>query len=116
MANRLLLGLVITALTSVASAGEHYVEVWNPPEVRDNVPAVTAHVRKPLKKRHVSIKALSSTAAHPVVKAPATKQSATAKQVDIPPAFDDIPRQITPEGNILRVSRGPASASAALLH
>ncbi|WP_371885142.1 hypothetical protein [Caballeronia sp. S22] len=116
MANRLLFGLVMTALASSAIAGEHYVEVWNPPEVRGNVPAVTAHVRKPLKKRHLSFKALSPTATHPVVKAPATRQSATATQVDIRPAFDDIPLQITPEGTILRVSRGPASASAALLH
>lgn len=101
----------MTALTSTAAVGgEHYVEVWNPPEARGQRPAVPVHVRKSPKKRHVSMKTLPSAAKHSVGKVPAHGQSATARRIDMPPTFDDIPRRITPEGNILRVSHGSASA------
>jgi hypothetical protein len=114
LAKHVIFGLLAVALASPALAGDHYVEVWNPPEargmaaVRPKQPAVSAH--RPLKRRRVSISAAKprhhrdAVTAGPRVPAPVAASHAAT------PTFDDIPRQITPEGNVLRVKGGQAHA------
>lgn len=98
-------GVVLLAVVSTVSAGERYVEVWNPPEARGNAP----HVKLPHKQsvhRHGASRAVK----YRVRSAPAPTPKLMAKQREIPvdsrtatPDLTEIPRQITPEGNILRV-------------
>ncbi|WP_087733517.1 hypothetical protein [Paraburkholderia piptadeniae] len=102
-------GLLAFAVVSPSIAGERYVEVWNPPEARGvvgirpvqtarNTPPhrrTAAHVPHHRLRRHV-------VATAPV---PAISRRSTASQTSRPAlTFDDIPRQITPEGNVLRVN------------
>jgi hypothetical protein len=94
-------------LATAAAAGEHYVEVWNPPEARSKAYSANHHVHKPIERRHMKKSAL-----HTLPHATKRRVSATAASSPSPPneptvrrpTFDDIPRRITPEGNVLRVS------------
>lgn len=104
-------GLILTTFASAALAGERYIEVWNPPEARgDGSLAKRAEVPAPrhkgtrrspasLRSASVHTRHALSDAAAPVLARP-TNASA--------PTFDKIPRQITPEGNVLRVRGGRA--------
>ncbi|HZZ10065.1 MAG TPA: hypothetical protein VFE79_05195 [Paraburkholderia sp.] len=101
-------GVVLAVAASSAGASEHYVEVWNPPEARGGMPHRVKTSHKPGNHRHY---ALRPAKAH--VGAPAPRLM--AKRRDLPdaqppgngPDMSGIPRQITPEGNVLRVdSRG----------
>lgn len=99
-------GLLLLVVVSTASAGERAIEIWNPPEARLTHTAKTPH-RVPAHRRISSHAALRKR--RQVVTATVDKVKAT----DIPvetgkrePSFDDIPRQVTPEGNVLRVNDG----------
>ncbi|MFM0124678.1 MULTISPECIES: hypothetical protein [unclassified Paraburkholderia] len=103
------LGALLFAVASTAMAGAHYVEVWNPPEARASMPhrAVVAH--RPAGGRHIvphAVKARARPASAPVARLVAK----TDRRENVPvhaPDMSEIPRQITPEGNVLRVdSRG----------
>jgi len=101
--------LVAMVVASPAFAGEHYCKVWNPPEARGML-----HVqpdRKPPPHRRVNVHIAharvhhrQSVATASVPKIPGASTASRASQ----PRFDDIPRQITPEGNVLRVDGGKA--------
>src|SRR5258706_5843729 len=98
------LGLLLMALTSPAFAAERYVEIWNPPEAQNGMhrgkvasqalkhKRPTPHLVKA--KTHPS-SAITKLAAKPR----ATHDGSRRLTPDVP----DIPRQITPEGNVLRV-------------
>lgn len=119
MTRTLICSLLCLAVMAPAIAGEHYVEVWNPPEARAHAPtmakpaaAVKAH--KPLKRKRVSLgvphtaprvvaRVAPRAVAPRAVVAPAAAQT-SASSAKSTPSFDAIPRQITPEGNVLRVS------------
>ena len=110
------LGAMLFAAASAASAGERYVEVWNPPEARASTPRRTVPARRPASGRHLVPRALKARARPATVPAPAARLmakadrrggagsegSAAARAPDMP----IIPRQITPEGNVLRVGSG----------
>jgi hypothetical protein len=107
----LFLGSVVMALATAAAAGERYVEIWNPPEARNRAHELNSQARKPIKRRHVNtsvLRTLPPTAKH---RASATAFSGRPPAIEprVRPTFDDIPRRITPEGNISRVSHGTAS-------
>ncbi len=112
-AKHVISGLVVVGLASAALAGGHYVEVWNPPEARGGVIAEhttrpEAVARNPKKRRHSGINTASAQRRHtaPLAVPPSERRASAAAA----PTFDDIPRQITPEGNVLRVraSQPPA--------
>ncbi|MGT2477585.1 hypothetical protein [Paraburkholderia terrae] len=98
--------------TTPVFAGGHYQEVWNPPEARgSNVGHVHPAYRAPVR-RHVSAHSdRHHTHRHVVAATPALEtRVATAPRSSSHLSFGDIPRQITPEGNVLRVDGGRARA------
>ncbi|WP_144152630.1 hypothetical protein [Paraburkholderia sp. BCC1885] len=110
-------GALLLAVTSTAAAGEHYVEVWNPPEARIGHPArpckpkmrktaLPAHGMSKVGTRRVADLPAGSLA-NALTKTSAAKHGAgdAAKKVTSP-RFIDIPRILTPEGNVLQVSTG----------
>ncbi|SDI70939.1 hypothetical protein SAMN04487926_12273 [Paraburkholderia steynii] len=106
-------GLVVMGLASAAMAGGHYVEVWNPPEARGAVVAeftsrpgaVTRNLKK-RKRPGINIASAHSRHKAPVAATPSEQRASAAAA----PTFDDIPRQITPEGNVLRVKTNQVPA------
>ena len=119
MTRTLICSLLCFAVVVPAIAGEHYIEVWNPPEARANAaaaakPAAAAvKPHKPLRRKRVSLGVshtvprvvlrVAPRAVAPRAVAPAAAQT-SASSAKSTPSFDAIPRQITPEGNVLRVS------------
>ena len=99
-------GLFAMVLTSAALAGGHYVEVWNPPETSGDPVAkhkakVPTRSHKLMKRRRASTRTASVRVrrSNPIAADPSGPHTAAASA----PTFDDIPRRITPEGNVLRV-------------
>lgn len=94
--------LFVAALATSTVAQARYVEIWNPPEARAAVAAPAARVRpRATKRQHVSIHTAKaavrqSNPGGAVARGPAAASHAA-------PSFDDIPRQLTPDGNVLRV-------------
>lgn len=107
---RLGLALLTAALAPTAFGAGTYSEVWNPPEARGTAPHRATALHKLAVRRHVALhpKKVNSRP----TSAPASKL--VAKQGNVPktlpkdaPDMSEIPRQVTPEGNVLRV-RGHA--------
>ena len=118
-------GTLLGVLASTALAGEHYIEIWNPPEAR--TPGVHASSAGKKTQAHHGAKRKLAAAdrltprrvAEPAVRAPAPTLPAmpggtatpgstvrTAPGNERTPA---IPPQIGPDGNVLQVSyRVPA--------
>ncbi|WP_168793303.1 hypothetical protein [Paraburkholderia aromaticivorans] len=103
------LGTMLFAAASTAMAGQHYVEVWNPPEAQAGKPHCAVVACRPAGSRHIvphAVKARARPAPAPVARLVAK----TDRRENVPVHARDmseIPRQITPEGNVLRVdSRG----------
>ena len=102
-------GVMLLAVASTGVAGEHYVEIWNPPEARMQP---SGNGKPKLGKvavlsRHTS-NATPRRGADPVVKSLANKHAGNGlKKVAVPRAAD-LPRIMTPEGNVLRVNDGGA--------
>lgn len=116
----ILTGTVLCVLASTALAGEHYTEIWNPPEAR--TPGV--HLASPDKKAHAhhTKKKLASVErpdtrkiAEPAMRAPAptvpmlpngtTGQGGASGRVKSKSdGLPEISPQIGPDGNVLQVS------------
>ncbi len=98
-------GLLLLACTSSAFAGERYIEVWNPPEARGGLlrgagaPKSLTHKRRVPHLVQTRAHRAPTTAATLAVK-PGTAGAGTRR---VTPDVWDIPRLITPEGNVLRV-------------
>jgi hypothetical protein len=112
---RLVYGLLAMTFAGPALAGERYVEVWNPPEARGVAAAhtkkATMSAHKSVKQRHVSLYAAAShTRRKPGLTTPAQSSvpdpvpATSTPAASAAPTFDDIPRQIAPEGDVLRVT------------
>jgi hypothetical protein len=97
-------GLLLMARASSARAGERYVEMWNPPEARSstqqNKTASRALKHKRPTSHLVKAKTYSSSA---TTKLAARPRSTHDRSRHMAPDMSDIPRLITPEGNVLRV-------------
>lgn len=109
-------GLLLLAFTSSTFASERYVEIWNPPEARTGPSIGARHdpsARKPApaaKRKHVAPRVVEARMHHPPT---AVKIAPKPRAIDddlpratpaLPsPAAPDIPRQFTPDGNVLRV-------------
>jgi hypothetical protein len=110
----------LCAFPSAARAGEHYVEIWNPPEARLVKPATPGKstAGKPALIAHTMPKAATRRVADPLAKAAPIRQPirhpvSEAARRSVTPSPADIPRIITPEGNVLRVSGGAMGVSVA---
>jgi hypothetical protein len=116
----ILTGALLCVLASTAFAGEHYIEIWNPPEAR----TPGAHPATPDKKAHAhhGTKSKLASAGHPgtrKVAEPAMRASAAtvpmapagaaghgAAPTATKPNRDRTPviePQIGPDGNVLQV-------------
>ena len=105
----LLLGLVPSAF-----AAEIYREIWNPPEARDMpLHRTTAHkqVKHTYGKPRI-VKARNHRVPIPTPTLAMKRHASPTRVAKEPPEpnLSDIPRQITPEGNILRVDSRNAAA------
>ena len=98
--------LLLLGFMSSAFATQEYKEIWNPPEARrpSLKHPVTAH--KPATYTHV-VQRIAKTRIHrmlaPTPKLAMKQRGASPGAVAKAPDMSDIPRQITPEGNVLRV-------------
>lgn len=108
-------GLILLAFASSVMADEHYIEVWNPPEAR----GVRQHPGSSHKRsthRHAPAHPIRYRTHTRTVPLPQTT-AGCCKAVDgskmAEPDWTDIPRQITPEGNILRVDSRRADVQIA---
>lgn len=107
-------GAMLLALASTVAASEHYVEIWNPPEARLVKPAPKGKSRpgKSALIAHVLPKAGTRRVADPLAKAAPMKHPISdAARKTVSPNVLDIPRIITPEGNVLRVGGGNMAVS-----
>ncbi|MFM0339056.1 hypothetical protein [Paraburkholderia fungorum] len=106
------LALLMAVFAPAAFATGGYTEVWNPPEARATMPrktraahntAMTRHVIPHAVKVHTHARHVPTSAAKLMAKQSNPPRAVPANEPDT----SDIPRQITPEGNVLRVnSRG----------
>ncbi|CAE6726968.1 hypothetical protein R69927_01039 [Paraburkholderia domus] len=110
---RIGLAVLMTALAPVAYAAGGYTEVWNPPEARATAPHRVGAAHKLAVQRHVAPHAVKVHAR----RAPMSSVKLVVKQSHIQqavptaePEMLEIPRQLTPEGNILRVDSRSISA------
>ncbi len=106
------LGAMLLTVASTGIAGEHYVEIWNPPEARASMPHRSAGARKPAAGRHVGPHAVAVHARRsPTAVTKLAAKTDTRENVPVHvPDMTEIPRQITPEGNVLRVDSRGATA------
>lgn len=103
-------------LGSAARASEHYVEIWNPPEARLAKPTAPgkSHAGKTALIAHNMAKASPHKVADPLAKATPVKHAGSdLARKSAAPSAGDLPRIITPEGNVLRVSGGTMPVSVA---
>jgi len=87
-----------------------YAEIWNPPEARATAPHRTTALHKRTVQRHVALhakKAYSRRTSAPESRLVAKQGNAPGTLPKPEPDISEIPRQVTPEGNVLRV-RGHA--------
>jgi hypothetical protein len=107
-------GVMLLTLASTVAASEHYVEIWNPPEARLLKPVVKSKARqgKPALIARVLPKAGARRVADPLAKAVPVKHAGSGStRKTVSPNAIDIPRIMTPEGNVLRVGGGNMKAS-----
>lgn len=102
-------GAMLFAVASTGVAGEHYVEIWNPPETRmqpsrSNKPKPGRVAVLP---RHTT-NATPRRVADPVAKSLPNARAAKGPRKAAMPNATDLPRMMTPEGNVLRVHDGGA--------
>ncbi|MDR5803731.1 hypothetical protein [Caballeronia sp. LZ001] len=99
--------IIVSALlttTVTAFAGQHYVEVWDPPEARGDSSLGVGHQHKPARKRVAPVKrATVRSKQRGMMKSVAAPVPTSAAPEQRRPTFDEIPRKRTPRGDVLRV-------------
>ena len=104
---------LLMATLAPASFAAGYREVWNPPETRATETSKFSAPHKLVAHRHVVPRAMKvhvgrATPSVPKLVAKQNNMQKTAPTAK--PDMSEIPRQLTPEGNVLRVhSRGAAA-------
>jgi hypothetical protein len=107
--------LMMTLAPAALSAGT-YREVWNPPEARATAPHRVGAAHKLAVHRHVVAHAVKVHARRAPTSAPGLTAKQSKMHKTLPtgePDMSEIRRQITPEGNVLRVTGRGASAEVA---
>jgi hypothetical protein len=113
---RIGLALLTAALAPAAFAEGGYTEVWNPPEARATAPHGVRAAHKLAVHRHVVLHTMKVHARRATPSAPKLVAKQSKMQKTMPadePDTPEIPRQLTPEGNVLRVTGRGASAEVA---
>jgi hypothetical protein len=136
-----LLSMSLLTAAPAAFAGQHVIEIWNPPEARQfdarqgahligktatppHHRKVLAHRGTPAQHSHQMVQQGSPQVSHQAANPGANEGAHHAPVVDasrlkhneVPPPkhdishFEDIPRIVTPEGNVLRVGTDGATA------
>lgn len=105
-------GAMLLAVASTGVAGEHYVEVWNPAEARQVKPPVCGKSKsgKTSLLSHSTSKAVPRRVTDSISKVSPNRHTGDSPQKPKTPRAADLPRIITPEGNVLRVTTRGASA------
>ncbi|TFE40026.1 hypothetical protein E2553_24890 [Paraburkholderia dipogonis] len=109
---RIGLAVLMAALAPAAFAAGTYTEVWNPPEARATAPHRVSAAHKTAAHRHLVPHAVKVHARRAPTFAPKLMAKQSQMQNAVPadkPDMSEIPRQITPEGNVLRVTTRGAS-------
>ncbi|MGF6410059.1 hypothetical protein OKW37_001729 [Paraburkholderia sp. MM5482-R2] len=104
--------MMATLAPTVFAAGT-YTEVWNPPEARACAPRHVKTTHKLAVHRHVVSHTVKVHARLTPTAPPKLMAKQRHLQEAVPanePDTSDIPRQITPEGNVLRVTARGAFA------
>ncbi len=98
-------GAMLLAVASTGIAGEHYVEIWNPPEARGGLSQGAGAPKSLTHKRRVPhlLKARAHRAPTTATRLALKQGTAGAGTRRVTPDVSEIPRLITPEGNVLRV-------------
>lgn len=110
---RIGLALLTATLAPAAFAAGTYSEVWNPPEARATAPHRVSAAHKLAAHRHVVPHAVKVQARRSPTSAPKLMAKQRHMQEVVPanePDMSEIPRQLTPEGNVLRVDSRDMSA------
>ena len=105
-------GAILLAVASTGVAGEHYLEVWNPPEARQVKPPVCGKSKsgKTSLLSHSTSKAVPRRVTDSIGKVSPNRHTGDSLQKRKTPRAADVPRIITPEGNVLRVTTRRVSA------
>ncbi|MBN3728801.1 hypothetical protein G3N92_32115 [Burkholderia sp. Ac-20379] len=112
--------MLLLAVASPAFAGDHYVEIWNPPESRGGAHRdrdTQAALPKAQKHKHVAPRLVDAGVRPPALE---TQKAITKPHVGeaatphAAPGAPDIPRLFTPDGNVLRVG-APGGVRAQVL-
>jgi hypothetical protein len=101
------LALMMATLAPGAFASGSYTEVWNPPEARATAPRHVRVALKPVSHRHMALHTVKLHARRQPSTTPnlmATRRHVEEAAPVSEPDMSNIPRQITPEGNVLRVT------------
>ena len=107
------LALLTAAFAPAAFGAGTYSEVWNPPEARATAPHRAGTSHRLAVRRHVALHAKRVHSPRAIATAPrlVAKQGNAQKTLrKDEPDMSEIPRQTTPEGNVLRVKGHAASA------
>ena len=105
--------LLAVAFAPAAFGAGTYSEVWNPPEARATAPHRVGTAQRLAVRRHVALHAKKVRSPRALATAPrlVAKQGNAQKTLrGDEPDMSEIPRQTTPEGNVLRVTGHAASA------
>jgi hypothetical protein len=105
--------LLTATLAPAAFGAGTYSELWSPPEARATTPHTVGTAHKPTVHRHAVPHAVKvhSRRTSPTASRLVAKQGNVQKTLPTDePGMSEIPRQITPEGNVLRVRSRAASA------
>jgi hypothetical protein len=105
-------GALLLVMASTVSAGERYIEIWNPPEARLAQPSTGCRQSsgcKPAAPSRHSPKATPRRVADAAAKSPAPRRAVAERaRKQASPQAVELPRIITPEGNVLRVNDSEA--------
>lgn len=111
-------GLLLLAVASPAFAGDHYVEIWNPPESRGGAHRdAQAVAPKAPKHKRVAPRLVDAGVRPPALDTPKSAAKPHVGETVAPhaaPGAPEIPRLFTPDGNVLRVG-APGSVRAQVL-
>ncbi len=110
------LGVILLAGASVAHAGEHYREVWNPPEARHALHSPHKAHHKPAAHRLSAKRSTKAKASRAVACVPTPSKRAhagRAVRINAEPRAQSLPPLLTPEGNVLRVDSHGARPAVA---
>jgi hypothetical protein len=103
--------LMLLAGASVAHAGEHYHEVWNPPEAR-HAPHVSHYAHHRPAARRLSTKRsqqMKPSRVAACVPTPTKREHAGhAVRINARPREQNLPPRLTPKSNVVRVDSNGA--------